>query len=403
MRQFLNPELKVAASPELMRRGCVYVISLDAIQDAIGARWGKSREAVWTHLENLLRQSLTPTDFFSRVDDTAALVSLPAATAEEAQICCLRIVHQLHTIMLGPCDPSKLTIERAVPLADGTIGTVLVSADQVNQSALRKALPRGEESPDRREKNGPSQTAPKIEFVHRFVPIWDVQKEAITAYRCQTIPNLEPGERLGSLLQFKLDLACTTACIRHAAQLLSQRMAEGNRFLAWIPLSYEMLSSPASRIEISNLCRSLSSELRPCLIFEICDLPFGVPQSRLSELAGSLRPFCRSVMAQLPARTANYGAYLGAGLHAIGLSFAASTGEEMLSETFKLGIAAERQHVMSFLLDVPNEELLLSARDRGITLLSSPLIGGAAAQPGPVKRLTLDVICKQAVSRTVAA
>jgi len=105
----------------------------------------------------------------------------------------------------------------------------------------------------------------------------------------------------------------------------------------------------------------------------------------------------------LPARTANYGAYLGAGLQAIGLSFAASTGEEMLSETFKLGIAAQRQHVMSFLLDVPNEELLLSARDRGITLLSSPLIGGAAAQPGPVKRLTLDAICKLAASRTAAA
>ncbi|HMH64971.1 MAG TPA: hypothetical protein VK515_05270, partial [Rhizomicrobium sp.] len=262
------------------------------------------------------------------------------------------------------------------------------------------ALPHGADITDKPVQ--PAQAAPEVKFIHRFLPVWDAQKEAITTYRCQTVPDAEMSERLGSLTQFKLDLCCALACIRNAARILSERLAAGERFLVWIPVSYEMISAPASRVEISALCRSLSAELRPYLIFEICDLPHGVPQSRMSELAGALRPFCRSVMAQLPPRSASYGAYQGAGLHAIGLSFAASTGAEMISEIFKLGVAAQRQHMMSFVLDIPNEELLRSAHQRGITLLSGPLIGGAMEQPGPVRRLTMDAIRKQAAYQTAA-
>src|SRR5579872_1268450 len=112
MRQLRNRELKAIAPAELMQRGCVYVISLAQIQEEIGARWDKARDGVWAHLENLLCQSLAPTDSFSRLDDAAVLVCLPAATPDEAQICCLRIAHELHTILLGPCDLAKLAIER---------------------------------------------------------------------------------------------------------------------------------------------------------------------------------------------------------------------------------------------------------------------------------------------------
>jgi len=142
-------------------------------------------------------------------------------------------------------------------------------------------------------------------------------------------------------------------------------------------------------MEITAVCRGLSSELRPYLIFEISELPLGVPQSRLSELVGSVRPFCRGVATQLPARIPNYGAYLGAGLHAIGLSLSGmgTGGGEMGSEMFKLGVAARKQGIRSFALDVPSEELLRAAHAHGINLISGPLIGGPLDSPAPIRRL----------------
>jgi len=71
----------------------------------------------------------------------------------------------------------------------------------------------------------------------------------------------------------------------------------------------------------------------------------------------------------------------------------------MGSEIFKLSVAARRQRIMSFALDIPSDEALQSARDCGIGLLSSPLIGGPAAQPSGVRRLTVQDIHRQAALR----
>jgi hypothetical protein len=148
------------------------------------------------------------------------------------------------------------------------------------------------------------------------------------------------------------------------------------------------MSSAVGRMEIAGICRNLSADLRPYLIFEICDLPEGVPQSRLSELVGSLRPFCRGVAAQLPLRTINYSAYLGTGLQAVGLSVAGCVPIEMGNEILRLSQAVKKQKMLTFVQDVPRGDLLHGARALGIHLLSSPLIGPCIQDPVPVRRLS---------------
>jgi hypothetical protein len=100
-------------------------------------------------------------------------------------------------------------------------------------------------------------------------------------------------------------------------------------------------------------------------------------------------------MAQLPARTANYGAYGGIGLYAIGLNLSSpeALGTEMESEIFKLSMAAKRQRIFSYILDIPAAELVRLARAMGANFLSSPLIGAPTEAPGVIKRLSFDSIC----------
>src|SRR5581483_12323346 len=105
-------------------------------------------------------------------------------------------------------------------------------------------------------------------------------------------------------------------------------------------------------MEIAALCRGLPAALRPFLIFEICDLPDGVPQSRMADLAAALRPFCRTVAVCLPPN-ASYANCQGAGIGAIGFSCSALGEFDSPSRAIlKLSQAASRLQLMSFVLDV---------------------------------------------------
>lgn len=381
----LSPELRVAASPDLLARGCVCVIGLDHIRSATGARWEKSRHSVWAHLENLLRQRLAPTDFYTRLDDVSMLVSLPALGMEEAQICCLRVAQELNAMMMGSSEPEDVILQRAVPAPDGGIATEHIPAIRLRELASRGGM--SEHAAQPRTASGAAEPG---ELRHRFQPVWNAQKQAVTTWRCFSIAPPHAPAVPTPQASLRHELAMTRSRIQHATRILSEKLQVQQRFLLWLPLSFEMMSAPVSRMEIAAALRELPGELRPYLMFEIENLPYGVPQSRLSELVGALKPFGRGVVAQLPARTANYSAYLGAGLHGIGLSLNSETvrGAEMLTEIFKLGVASARQSVMSFVLDIASEELLEAARASGISLISGPLVGETADSPAPVRRLS---------------
>jgi hypothetical protein len=120
MQRIIKPELKFVASPALLERGCVIVIGLEAIRDEAGARWDKMRHSIYLNLESLLRQKLGGTDYFSQLDELSFLVSMPAASSDEAQILCVSVAHDLHKNLLGHCDIAQLRISRATRLdADG--------------------------------------------------------------------------------------------------------------------------------------------------------------------------------------------------------------------------------------------------------------------------------------------
>ena len=385
-------EMRVAASAELLARGCVNVICLEYIKNQTGARWERLKGAVWAHLEGLLRQRLSPNDFYVQLDDVTFVLCSPSSNKDEAQIFCLRIAHELHSAMLGSCEMGTIRIARVASSTGDSIEIIPIAADALEHLARRAGLSQSGEARPTVMMAG--ATEPKQTFSHAFSPLWDSQREVVTTYRYISGSNWNGGENEAINVRLRSDIAMAVESLRHTAGILLERATEVDRFIAAIPISYDLLSSPVARMEIAAVCRSLPASLRSYLIFEISSLPHGVPQSRLSQLVGFLRPFCRGVMAQLPARTANYGAYDGIGLYAIGLNLSSpdSVGTEMESEVFKLCVAAKRQRILSFLFDVPAGELIKIARAMGTNILSSPLIGSPMEDPGFVRRLSMECI-----------
>src|SRR5258706_14475007 len=101
--QFDRPDLKAAASPELLKRGCVHVIGLEALRDKAGPLWEKIRAGIHSRLETILRQRLGPADFFVSLDDVFYLVTMPTANTEDAQVAWLGAPYALYTRYFRPC------------------------------------------------------------------------------------------------------------------------------------------------------------------------------------------------------------------------------------------------------------------------------------------------------------
>ncbi len=364
MSYAVNSELRVAASAALLQRGCVNVIKFNEIKVEAGARWTKIGSAVSAHLESLLRQKLGPSDFFVALDDSTFLVSMPSADVEASQVLCLRVAHELHKNFLGACKLDQLHIARVVGLTDDLVEAADIAGENLVRLAIRAGLNCGEEliSPPAPVRGtppgGPGAVAA---FVETFIPLWDAQREAITAYRC---PRAS-GHGHHDAIQ---DRACSHA-LSHAARraffgAASQGRGQVPRFRRDI-LRCVVVACWPDGIRL-GLPQPL---LGAAALLDLRDQrsAFRRAASRLLELvrcAASLLPCGRR---QLPARISSYGAYQGVGLQAIGLSLVAdgAGSTEMNSEVFKLCAAARRLHVLSFVWDATTDNAVCWAREQG--------------------------------------
>ena len=297
MQRILRPEVRIAASAALLQRGCVNVIGLEEIKAKAGPNWLRMRESVCVRMERLLAQKLGPADFFIQLDETSFLVSMPAATEEEAQVFCIRVAHELHTTLLGHCDVDRLQLARPLQLEGDNLALTLLSSGDLGVLAGRAGL-RSRAKAANSETKQHRQPEPKSSIdadACRFVPMWSPQKEAIAAYSCRAAEHLPTFEYVVLDARFRTDLGTMLNRVRCAASAVGQHLRSGAPFLMSIPIPYLLLSIPAARMELTGLCRGLSAELRPFLAFEIDDVPHGVPQSRISDLVGSFKPFCRGI------------------------------------------------------------------------------------------------------------
>jgi hypothetical protein len=333
-------------------------------------------------------------------------VTMPSADSDDAHICCLRIAFDLHTSLLGECRLADLHIARLIPGDGDAIIMESIAEPGLSKLAERAGL-KDQLQPPQTTTDGrkepvervvvPARTPPK--FVHRFAPFWDVRKEAVATWRCLTHNANQPA---GMTEDARDRLALALACIGNAMAVLARRLKQNDRFLLSIPISHELLSSPLARMEIASTCRSLPGEVRPYLLFEITDLPPGVPQSRMNDLITVLRPFAKAVMVQVPLHNPSFAAYQGLGVHAVGVGLGSPLPHsEACNEIERLCSNARVLHAMPFLIDVSSADILREARQAGVNLVSGPIIGSPVADPQPMRHLYTDEILNRAALRMV--
>jgi hypothetical protein len=391
---FERPDLKAAAAPAFLERGCVHVIGLEPVRDRAGARWGKIREGVYSRLETILRKRLGPSDFFVALDEVSYLVTMPAAESVDAQTACLGAAYELYENYLGQCDIGTIKLYRAQNSDDEAIVIDRIASGHLQLLAERAGI---RDTQTKRDAKGAYGAAPNepalLDAGVQFLPMWDARKEAITLYFCvphkivfgNAVAVAVALDDLTAKARAKVELAC----LKEGIAILARHLKQGERFLMGFDVAYGTLNSHITRMEFTAACRALSAQFRQYIAIQITDVPEGVPQTRLGDLVTVVKPYARAVMCRAPRACRNYAPFQGTGLQAIGLDVSRPklSPQETDAEIGKFAAAAKRIPIPTYLTGVADSAVLKSARQAGAHFLLGPAIAPLTAQPRPVMRL----------------
>ncbi|HEY1614449.1 MAG TPA: hypothetical protein VGF97_12235 [Rhizomicrobium sp.] len=374
------------------------VISLGLIRARAVSRWDRMRETIYGRLDHILRQRLGAQDFFIQLDDISFLVTMPGSEGEDARVCCLRVAHELHTSLLGPCGLCDLELARVTGQSENGLALAPIVPPDLVALAKSAGLPELLTAPIKRSggfiepvsEPATEGVGHRQKMAFRFLPLWDARNEAITAYRLigrrATQPALLEFSEPPNILKEQLNTFLSG--LYHGAGILTDCLQKGVRFLMVLPIPYEVLSSPIGRMEVIATWRTLSSAFRPFLLFEVADVPIGVPQTRMNELVSTIRPFCKAVVAQAPLGGLNHEAYRNVGLQGLGVSLQGpSPFGNLRDDVERLCMAGRNLGLMTFVHDASSLDIVQFARDRGARLISGPAIAREVKVPAGMQRL----------------
>ncbi len=402
-------ELRAAASPALLGRGCVKIIGLDAIKRRSGTRWPHICERVYARAEALLCDKLGPTDFFVRISDDAYLVTMPSTEPEDVNVICFRIAYDLHTSLLGQCDVGCIHINNASHAGENSL---LIEPLQVEHIVLlaEKAGVRDLDltpvnhslgpalfSPDASEQFGASPRAERASSIvveHHYVPVWSVPNEAITTYVCEPKSILTAGTPQWPVTPAQLNererIQLELRCLQFGVSQLAEHMQKGNRFLLGIGISFGVLGSPSGRMEFLSTCRGLSAACRQYVDFTLTEVPPGVAHARLNDLVNVMRPFAHGILATVAPGSRDYAAYQGVGLRAIGFDWRDCKLDTQFYEqnVIHLARSAKALKLATFVYGVDNVSSLQATQRANIQFLSGPAVAPSCGEPRGMYRMT---------------
>jgi hypothetical protein len=415
-----SPVLKAAASPAYLAKGCVSVVELGNLKEQAGVRWPRICEGVYSRIEALLRAKLGPNDLFVRLGDIAYLVTMPTTDPEDVSAICMRVAFDLHMSFLGQCGLDQIEVNTVTSIEDDTLvlqklpyekvvslaekaGIPVSSAERAGQTVRKSGqaepVSHGTLVGKTRRAAGPAlrlvEPPPRTLIVEfHFIPIWSVRNAAVTTYACEPKIIVDSAARrdflslahLTSKERIQIDVSAFQTGIDHLARCHES----GSKFLLAVPISFEVLGTPAARMDFLSACRDLSYNYRNFLMFILFDVPPGVAQSRLANMVTVLRPFGRSVSATIAPTDRAFGAYQGIGLQSVGFDLREFGPRMRFSQkdTEQLAQFGRKSNLGTFLSNVQEKSVLKYAQDANIGHLSGPVVAPAAPEPRGMWRLT---------------
>jgi GGDEF domain-containing protein len=291
---------------DAIARGGVNVLSFEAVQDSLGARWAARREQVWDYIRQALERRFARTDIIERVSETEFLVLTSAENGAVAQTACLRCLQEILIHFLGACRPSDLVVKNVsgidgVELTCRQIDPISTFQAADLHSEARQAHAIGAEAKGAAHAAALSSSVRGHDLTFSIENVISVRHAALAGGRVRREVVPHGGDApLSRLALCALDTA-TLAMIDLDTVALARDILAGPSAGAFpllrAPVSLQTLGHSNSRKTYLNLLRSLPPEATRRIIIEIVNLDEGTPASRVREAVSFLHGACRTVVA----------------------------------------------------------------------------------------------------------
>jgi GGDEF domain-containing protein len=374
--------------------GQVKFLGLSQIRDHFGPRWERVSEAVEANVRSVIDRRLANFEVCAKVGELQYVMVFPTLDETAARIRCAAIIDEITKRLLGDkLFESGVDIESTVAVLDrrsadpkaDIMGTLRERLDQdARQQNERRAagLPTGLQAYARPIDNGPGygdepptaddNDRPDRSGGRNYRPMWDVGRGVISTF-------LYAGEEAAAASRLG-DAADLAECDRWALSEVSRDLARiveaGRKLLLTVPVHYSTLSVGVQRRLYLPLCRALTPAMVGLLVFEVVDLPEGIPHGRLVELTALLKPFARALILRLPLQNKLIKMAAEARLFAVGVDLSTQTVSE--AETVEALLrfiqSANASRLQTYALGVGSVSLASAAIGGGIDYLNGEIV-----------------------------
>lgn len=306
--------LERLAGAELIGRGSVTIISVEAIRRRAGERWFRKRDDVWGHVERRCEEHLSFQDIRQRVSDTDLLIAMVTEEGVAAQAIALKILEEVLTFFLGAAHPEDLKVRAVTGIAGDEI--TAVDVDMARVAAARDRAGRGGRPPDVDPREAARRSPVSFvtvsgERVRVDFSVEDVVslRHGVTALRRvePTVRSIDTGLLIPKREFASLDdedlLFIDAATLAYGALLLPREAHAGAPVL--LPVSFRTMGARKGRAALVEMGRGDAALLRRGVLLELVDVDRGTPPARLAEVAALVGQLSRGVAARVhPGRRA---------------------------------------------------------------------------------------------------
>lgn len=366
--------LAFLAQPEPRRLGNLQIVDLSRLRQRLGNRWPDLRGRVADVVDATLARSLGTGDLSLEVGEDCRYVLRIGVQRRELE---------RHGELLAAEATARLcgTIPGGAAIRVSTMGFDLdAGLDGVTSvEALRARVATMGLAPDRGSSDNVRTLLERLQ--PRFRPILNLRKHLVPAYQLAVDGVLPGGDDSG---QAQLD----EWSLRQAAPILQGSPGTRGPGLV-VNVSYPTLATMRWREPFMQQCRRLPRQSAGRLIFEVLDLPPGLPQARARELMAYLRPFCLAIVVRLPAPAPDLAHLATSGIGGVSMAAGSLPTEDraMASALTMLAGCARTIGLRSGLAEASSTRHCRAALAAGIGYLSGDELMPPLAQPGRAFRV----------------
>lgn len=306
--------LRDAGAAQAAERGQVHVISVEAIRDAVGARWTRHQDLVEDFVIRSFKRTAREDDFIVRVNEADFILIQPGRAAMSALSRASQLMRETLSYFLGEVKAENVRISIVDRLQGESLEGTAVSEDHLELAAAERTrdLAAADDGSPPWERFGVNSGIRKTVLIERpnaaslrvllyLEPVWNVRQGAVAAFRIRSVVLHEAscGEFLPTEpreLTPRCELTLALRRLAFAEEVWTD--CGGTPPALHLPVSFGGLTHSAVRTGlVSHLTRLRARDPQRLLLLELTDLPQGLPATSLAALVAQLKPFVRGVLA----------------------------------------------------------------------------------------------------------